>query len=124
MDINKLGHLKNNGSVSITTTMQAINEKIVLLNYVHFRVEIESVDAQESFNGGVHVLDTSKLGHLKYNGLMSINTTMQAINAKIVSLAYVHFKAEIEFFDAQESFNGGVHILVTGYITGKDNKYH
>lgn len=23
--------------------------------------------------------------------------------------------------DSQESFNGGVHVLVTGYLTGKDN---
>ena len=32
--------------------LQAINEKILSLNYEEFRAEIRSVDAQESFNGG------------------------------------------------------------------------
>lgn len=47
---------------------------------------------------------------------------MQAINDKIVSLNYGDFRAEIKSVDAQESFNGGVQVLVTGYLTGKDNK--
>ncbi|KAG8382106.1 hypothetical protein BUALT_Bualt05G0041900 [Buddleja alternifolia] len=144
-DISKLGHPTEN-SMSISTTIHAIKEIIVSLNYVHFKVEIKSVDAKESFNGGVHVLvtgyltlyilhhllrlvyrfyqDISKLGHPKENGSMSISTTMQSIKKNIVSLNYVLFRAEIKSVDAQESFNGGVHILVTGYLTVKDNKYH
>lgn len=47
---------------------------------------------------------------------------MQAINEKIVSLNYGDFRAEIKSVDSQESFNGGVQVLVTGYLTGKDNK--
>lgn len=47
---------------------------------------------------------------------------MQAINDKIVSLNYGDFRAEIKSVDAQESYNGGVQVLVTGYLTGKDNK--
>lgn len=47
--------------------------------------------------------------------------TAQAINEKIVSLNYGDFRAEIKSVDAQESFNGGVHVLVTGYLTGKEN---
>ncbi|KAG8382105.1 hypothetical protein BUALT_Bualt05G0041800 [Buddleja alternifolia] len=127
-DISKLGHPKENGSMSISTTMQAIKENIVSLNYVHFRAEIRSVDAQESFNGGVHILvtgyliDINKIGHPEENGSMSINTTMQAINEKIVSLNHVHFRAEIKSVDAQESFNGGVYFAVTSYLTGKENK--
>ncbi|KAA8550589.1 hypothetical protein F0562_002273 [Nyssa sinensis] len=63
----------------------------------------------------------SKLGRPEENGTMSITTTMQAINDKILSLNYGEFKAEIKSVDAQESFDGGVHVLVTGYLTGKDN---
>ncbi|CAK9140916.1 unnamed protein product [Ilex paraguariensis] len=65
--------------------------------------------------------DFSKLGRPEDDGSMSITTTMQAINDKILSLNYDDFRAEIKSVDAQESFNGGVHVLVTGYLTGKDN---
>ncbi|CAN4102105.1 unnamed protein product [Withania somnifera] len=60
-DISKLGRPEDDGSMSITTTMQAINDKILSLNYADFRVEIKSVDSQESFNGGVLVLVTGYL---------------------------------------------------------------
>lgn len=66
--------------------------------------------------------DISKLGRPEEDGSMSITTTMQAINEKIVALNYGDFRAEIKSVDSQESFNGGVHVLVTGYLTGKDNK--
>ncbi|KAL8516568.1 hypothetical protein ACS0TY_015004 [Phlomoides rotata] len=66
--------------------------------------------------------DISKLGRPEEDGSMSITTTMQAINDKIVSLNYGDLKAEIKSVDAQESFNDGVHVLVTGYLTGKDDK--
>lgn len=46
---------------------------------------------------------------------------MQAINEKIVSLNYENSRAEIKSVDAQESYNGGFHVLVTGYVTGKDH---
>ncbi|KAL6555640.1 hypothetical protein OROHE_007312 [Orobanche hederae] len=65
--------------------------------------------------------DTSRLGRPERDGSMSITTTMQAIDKKIVSLNYGDLRAEIKSVDAQESFNGGVHVLVTGYLTGKDN---
>ncbi|XP_075506438.1 nuclear transport factor 2-like [Primulina tabacum] len=60
-DISKLGRPETDGSLSITTTMQAINEKIVSLNYENSRAQIQSVDAQESYNGGFHVLVTGCL---------------------------------------------------------------
>ncbi|KAA8550587.1 hypothetical protein F0562_002271 [Nyssa sinensis] len=63
----------------------------------------------------------SKLGRPDENGIMSITTTMQAINDKILSLNNGEFKAEIKSVDAQESFDGGVHVLVTGCLIGKDN---
>ncbi|KAK6145121.1 hypothetical protein DH2020_021941 [Rehmannia glutinosa] len=65
--------------------------------------------------------DISRLGRPEVDGSMSVTTTMQAINEKIVSLNYGELRAEIKSVDAQESFNGGVHVLVTGYLTGKDN---
>lgn len=46
---------------------------------------------------------------------------MQAINAKILSLNYGDYKAEIKYVDSQESLNGGVSVLVTGYLTGTDD---
>ena len=50
---------------------------------------------------------------------MDLNS--QAIDEKILSLKYGEFRAEIKSVDAQESYNGGVHVLVTGYLVGKDN---
>lgn len=46
---------------------------------------------------------------------------IQAINEKVLSLNYDDYKAEIKSVDAQESLSSGVHVLVTGYMTGKDN---
>uniref|UniRef100_A0A1S3XGC9 G3BP-like protein n=1 Tax=Nicotiana tabacum TaxID=4097 RepID=A0A1S3XGC9_TOBAC len=65
--------------------------------------------------------ETSKLGRPEDHGSMTITTTMQAINDKILSLNYGDFKAEIISVDAQESYNGGVHVLVTGLLAGNDN---
>ncbi|KAL2540782.1 Nuclear transport factor 2 (NTF2) family protein with RNA binding (RRM-RBD-RNP motif) domain [Abeliophyllum distichum] len=65
--------------------------------------------------------DISQLGRPEDDGSMSITTTMQAINEKILSLNYGDFRAEIRSVDAQESFNGGVQVLVTGHLTGMDN---
>ena len=45
---------------------------------------------------------------------------IQAINEKILAMDYSEFRAEIKTVDAQESLNGGVIVLVTGYLTGKD----
>ncbi|KAI7743743.1 hypothetical protein M8C21_017712, partial [Ambrosia artemisiifolia] len=65
--------------------------------------------------------DISKLGRPEDDGSMSITTTMDAINSKILSLNYDEFRAEIKSVDAQESLSGGVNVLVTGCLTGKDN---
>lgn len=50
-----------------------------------------------------------------------VDTWAQAINDKILALHYGEFIAEITTVDAQESYNGGVIVLVTGYLTGKDS---
>ncbi|XP_058093372.1 nuclear transport factor 2-like isoform X2 [Magnolia sinica] len=65
--------------------------------------------------------ESSKLGRPEAEGAMSSITTMQAINEKILSLDYGECRAEIKTVDAQDSFNGGVLVLVTGYLTGKDD---
>ncbi|KAG8641970.1 hypothetical protein MANES_12G047900v8 [Manihot esculenta] len=65
--------------------------------------------------------DDSKLGRTEEGGIMSTTTTMQAINEKILSLGCGDFRAEITTVDSQESYNGGVLVLVTGYLTGSDN---
>ncbi|CAA7400615.1 unnamed protein product [Spirodela intermedia] len=46
---------------------------------------------------------------------------MEAINEKILSSDSSEYQSEILTVDAQESYNGGVLILVTGHLTGKDN---
>lgn len=45
----------------------------------------------------------------------------QTINDKILSLNYEDYTAEIKTADAQESYEKGVIVLVTGCLTGKDN---
>lgn len=47
--------------------------------------------------------------------------SLQAINDKILSLNYEDYTAEIKTADAQESFEKGVIVLVTGCLTGKDS---
>ncbi|XP_027350599.1 putative G3BP-like protein [Abrus precatorius] len=64
--------------------------------------------------------DVSKLGRPEQNGIMGITTTMFAINEKILSLGYGELSAEIISVDAQESYGGGVLVLVTGFMMGKD----
>ncbi|XP_047334745.1 nuclear transport factor 2-like [Impatiens glandulifera] len=65
--------------------------------------------------------DVSRLGRPEDDGSMSITTTMKDINDKILSLNYDDFRAEIKSIDAQESFHGGVNVLVTGQMSRKDN---
>ncbi|XP_021637362.2 nuclear transport factor 2 isoform X2 [Hevea brasiliensis] len=65
--------------------------------------------------------DVSRLGRPEEGGIMSTTTTMHAINEKILSLGYGEFRAEITTVDSQESYNGGVLVLVTGYLTRNDN---
>lgn len=65
--------------------------------------------------------EESKLGRPEDDGTMSTTTTLQGINEKILSLNYDEYKAEITFVDAQESYNGAVHVLVSGYFERKDN---
>ncbi|GAB2298051.1 hypothetical protein Dimus_032128 [Dionaea muscipula] len=63
--------------------------------------------------------DMSKLGRVDDNGTMGSTTTMAAINEKIQS--YGNLMAEIISVDAQESFNSGVIVLITGVMIKKDN---
>ncbi|XP_020537475.1 nuclear transport factor 2 isoform X2 [Jatropha curcas] len=65
--------------------------------------------------------DSSLLSRPDADGTMTTVTTMQAINDKILSLNYEDYTAEIKTADAQESYEKGVIVLVTGCLTGKDN---
>ncbi|KHG21577.1 Putative G3BP-like protein [Gossypium arboreum] len=65
--------------------------------------------------------DSSCLSRPDMHGNMTTVTTMQAINEKVLSLNYEDYTAEIKTADAQDSFEKGVIVLVTGCLTGKDN---
>ncbi|KAK7243513.1 hypothetical protein RIF29_38312 [Crotalaria pallida] len=45
----------------------------------------------------------------------------EEINEKILSLGYGELRAEIISVDSQESYGGGVLVLVTGFMIGEDN---
>ncbi|CAN6862635.1 unnamed protein product [Brassica oleracea] len=65
--------------------------------------------------------DSSLLTRPDLTGSVTTVTTMQAINDNIMSLNYEDYTAEIDTADAQESYERGVIVLVTGRLTGKDN---
>ncbi|XWS51236.1 hypothetical protein CRYUN_Cryun12cG0159300 [Craigia yunnanensis] len=65
--------------------------------------------------------DSSRLSRPDMYGNMTTVTTMQAINEKVLLLNYEDYTAEIKTADAQDSFEKGVIVLVTGCLTGKDN---
>ncbi|KAK1381884.1 hypothetical protein POM88_019619 [Heracleum sosnowskyi] len=64
--------------------------------------------------------DTSTLVRVEDDGSTSTTTTTKAINEKILSLNTGN-KFDITSIDAQESTNMDVHIIVTGFETGRDN---
>jgi hypothetical protein len=45
----------------------------------------------------------------------------QAINEKILSFDFPSYKSELLTVDAEYSYKDGVIVLVTGFLTGKDN---
>lgn len=65
--------------------------------------------------------EASRLARPAYDagaaGMESV-TTMEAINKKIMEMDVA--KAEIRTVDSQESLGGGVTVLVTGHLTGRD----
>lgn len=65
--------------------------------------------------------ERSKLGRPEAKGEMITVSTLQGIDEKILSMNYSEYLAQIKTVDAQESLDGGVIVLVTGYLIGKDN---
>ncbi|KAG6487354.1 hypothetical protein ZIOFF_055940 [Zingiber officinale] len=63
--------------------------------------------------------ENSLLSRPDANGEMSLVTTTQAINQKVLSMGAV--RAETKTVDAQESLGGGVTVLVTGYLSEVDS---
>ncbi|PKU77565.1 putative G3BP-like protein [Dendrobium catenatum] len=65
--------------------------------------------------------ESSKLGRPGPNGEMTATSSLQDINEKILSMDYSEYRTQIKTVDAQETLNGGVLVLVTGYLFGKDD---
>ncbi|KAJ7959809.1 ras GTPase-activating protein-binding protein 2 [Quillaja saponaria] len=65
--------------------------------------------------------ESSFLGRPDSQGDMITVTSLQAINDKILSVNYECYTSEIKTVDAQESFEQGLMVLVTGCLTGKDD---
>ncbi|XP_022011270.1 nuclear transport factor 2 isoform X1 [Helianthus annuus] len=65
--------------------------------------------------------DMSFISRPDEDGSMITVTTMKGINDKICSLDYTAYKAEIKTADAQESYKDGVIVLVTGFLTRKED---
>ncbi|XP_022728693.1 ras GTPase-activating protein-binding protein 1-like isoform X3 [Durio zibethinus] len=65
--------------------------------------------------------ESSRLSRPDMYGNMTTVTSMQAINEMVLSLNYEDYKAEIKTADAQDSFEKGVIVMVSGCLTGKDS---
>ncbi|KAF7827970.1 ras GTPase-activating protein-binding protein 2-like [Senna tora] len=65
--------------------------------------------------------ESSVLSRPEEDGSMSLVTTIDGINKKILSLDYTSFTVEILSADAQQSYKDGVMVVVTGCLTGNDN---
>lgn len=65
--------------------------------------------------------ESSVVSRPESDGGMKSVTTTQDINDMILSMDYNKYKAEIKTADAQESYEKGVIVLVTGCLTGIDN---
>lgn len=57
---------------------------------------------------------------MSLNFVLLFDLVRQAINEKVMSLKYEDYKAEIKSVDSQHSYELGVLVFVTGYMTGKD----
>ncbi|PKA49732.1 Nuclear transport factor 2 [Apostasia shenzhenica] len=60
-DSSILSHQDSNGSMTSVTSLQAINDKLLSLDFSNYTAEIESVDSQASYKDGVLVLVTGSL---------------------------------------------------------------
>ncbi|KAJ8760407.1 hypothetical protein K2173_015074 [Erythroxylum novogranatense] len=65
--------------------------------------------------------DASTISRPSSDGLPSSASTLDGIDNLILSLDYKHCLIEILTIDAQDSLGNGVIVLVTGYLTGKEN---
>ncbi|PKA54470.1 Nuclear transport factor 2 [Apostasia shenzhenica] len=65
--------------------------------------------------------ESSKLSRPGTAGEMSTVSSLQIINEKILSMDHSEYRAQIKTVDTQESLNGGVLVLVTGYLNGNDS---
>ncbi|KAL3631243.1 hypothetical protein CASFOL_024227 [Castilleja foliolosa] len=66
--------------------------------------------------------ESSMLGWLESDGVITPVTTLSAINEKILSSNYKNCFAEVHNVDAQASHDGGVFVAVTGSFLKKDEE--
>ncbi|XP_074372506.1 nuclear transport factor 2-like isoform X2 [Apium graveolens] len=65
--------------------------------------------------------ESSVLGRPNTDGTMTSVTTLKDIDEKMQSVDCKNFKPEIETVDAQDSYQEGVIVVVTGSVVGADN---
>ncbi|KAI9124852.1 hypothetical protein K1719_004179 [Acacia pycnantha] len=65
--------------------------------------------------------ETSVLSRLEEDGTMSLVTTVDAINEKILSGDHKRFRVEILSADSQSSYKNGVMVVVTGCLMGDND---
>ncbi|XP_078440972.1 nuclear transport factor 2-like [Wolffia australiana] len=129
-DQSKLGRSDGSGSMVTVTTMKAIDEKILASETTKFQSEVETINAQESFKGGVLILVTGFLTGLKNSRRNFAQTFFLAPQEKgyfvlndilrYVSTSPQHNSKLPPTVDTQESYNGGVLMLMTGHLSGVD----
>ncbi|KAG5567249.1 hypothetical protein RHGRI_002714 [Rhododendron griersonianum] len=111
----KLGRPEDDGTMSMTTTLQVLPSFYLCM----------SVEIVDSIEIGIvlfkHFMGCRVDLTLHDRLVISCFSAAVAINEKILSLNCGQYRAEITYVDAQESYNGGVHVLVNGYFEGKDN---
>ncbi|KAK2636043.1 hypothetical protein Ddye_030835 [Dipteronia dyeriana] len=96
----------------------AVSPQLVGNDFVeqYYRILHQSPDMVHKFYD-----ESSMLSRPDSSGTMTSVTTMKGINDQILSLDYQNFKVQIFHADAQVSCNGGVIVLVTGCLIGKEN---
>ncbi|TXG56635.1 hypothetical protein EZV62_017948 [Acer yangbiense] len=82
----------------------------------YYRILHQSPDMVHKFYN-----ESSMLSRPDSSGTMTSVKTMEGINDQILSMDYQNFKVQIFHADAQVSCNGGVIVLVTGCLIGKEN---
>ncbi|KAK6937843.1 Nuclear transport factor 2 domain [Dillenia turbinata] len=99
----------------------AISEKLLSLNYQKLRTEVNTIDSQESKDGGLIVVVTGCLtgeNNVRKRFVQSFFLAPQSEDEP--SLDNSQNPMEIKTMDTQLSVGGGLFVLATGFLTGRD----